>query len=194
MHFKKVHYFTFDLNLRSRTNTKHCPVSYTSYDLCTCKVWSYYVQWFRRNCIYKKYLIWLYPRSRSHEALPSTPCHLCTYKDWCCYGQLLWRCITKKKHYLILTPRSRESRSHKVLPSTLDFMWPMYQQSLMLIHPDAFTRKYIICPRPWGQGHTKYCPVPFTSCDLSTSKVWYCYIPRFRRRCIYKKMHYLTLT
>ena len=56
--YKKVHYFTFDLDLRSRTNTKRYPVSSTSYDLCTCKVWSCYVQWFRRKCIYKKYLMW----------------------------------------------------------------------------------------------------------------------------------------
>ena len=55
---KKVHNFTFDLDLRSRTNTKRCPVSSTSYDLCTCKVWSCYVQRFRRKCIYKKYFTW----------------------------------------------------------------------------------------------------------------------------------------
>ena len=52
---------------------------------------------------------------------------------------------------------------------------------------DAFTRKYIIWPWPWGQGHTKCCPVPSTSCDLCTYRVWYCYIPLLRRRCIYKK-------
>ena len=85
-----------------------------------------------------------------------------------------------------------------------------------------------------GQGHTKCCPVPSTTCDLCTSKVrslmlhptvkekiylqentlfdrkcypeyhlhsvtyastkaWSCYVKRFRRRCIYKKIHYLTL-
>ena len=59
--YKKVHYFTFDLDLRSRTNKKGCPVSSTSHDLCTCKVWSCYVQGFRRKCIYKKYLIWPWP-------------------------------------------------------------------------------------------------------------------------------------
>ena len=44
------------------------------------------------------------------------------------------------------------------------------------------------------QCHTKCCPVPSTFCDLCTSKVLYCYIPRLRRKCIYKKIHYLTLT
>ena len=71
----------------------------------------------------------------SHAALPSTSCDLCTCKVWSCYGQWLRRCITKKIHYLTLTARSRGSRSHKILPSTLDIMWPMHQQSLMLLHP-----------------------------------------------------------
>ena len=47
----------------------------------------------------------------------------------------LGRWITKKIHYLTSTPRSWGSMSHKMLPSTLDFMWPMHQQSLMLLHP-----------------------------------------------------------
>ena len=114
------------------------------------QVWSCYVQRYRR-CIYKKNLIWLWSRSRSHEALPSTSCDLCTCKVWSCYCQWLRKCITKKIHDLTLTQRSR------------------------------------------GQGHTKCCPVPLTSCDLCTSKVWCCYIPWLRRRCIYKKIHYLTL-
>ena len=35
-----------------------------------------------------------------------------------------------KIHYLTLT-----QRSYKMLPSTNDIMWPMHQQSLMLLHP-----------------------------------------------------------
>ena len=108
--YKKLHYFTFDLDLRSWTNMKHCPVSSTSYDLCICKVWRPYVQRFREKCIYKKYMIW--PWS----------CDVCTCKVWSCYSQRLRRCITKKIHYLILTSRLRGSRLHKMLPSTLDFM------------------------------------------------------------------------
>ena len=48
-------------------------------------------------------------------------------------------------------------------------------------------------PWPWGQGHTKFCPVPSTSCDLFSYmyKVWSCYVKRFRR-CNYKKVQYLT--
>ena len=31
---------------------------------------------------------------------------------------------------------------------------------------DAFSRKYIIWPWPWGQYQTKCCQVPSSSCDL----------------------------
>ena len=114
------------------TNTKHCPVSSISYDLCTCKVWSCYVQQFRKKCFFT-INIWfdLDPRSKSHEAWPSTSCDLCTCKVWSCYGQWLRWCICKKIHYLTL----RRSRSHETLPSTLNIMWPLHQQNLMLLHP-----------------------------------------------------------
>ena len=36
---------------------------------------------------------------------------------------------------------------------------------------DGFTRKYIIWPRPWGQGHTKCCPVASTSCPMVQEKM-----------------------
>ena len=168
--------------------TKHCPVSSISYGLCTCKVWSCFVERFRRKCICKKYLIWPWPEvkitwsislyimwpmylqslkllrpmvkemllqeiiyltltqtSSSHEIWPS--CDLCNSKIWCCYIPWLRRCIYKKIHYLTLTFRSQE-----MLPSTLNIMWPMHQQSLLLL------------------------------------------FPMVKIRCIYKKIHYLTLT
>ena len=78
---------------------------------------------------------WFFLDPRSHETLLSTSCDLCTCTVWKCYIQWLRRCITKKIHCLTLTPRSRGSRSHEMLPSTLEIMWPMYQQSLMLLHP-----------------------------------------------------------
>ena len=78
-------------------------------------------------------------------------------------------------------------------------MWPMYLQSLKLLHPMVKEMHYQenIHYWPWpqcqgGQGHMKCCLVPSTSCGLCTSKVWYCYILRLRRRCIYKKIHYHT--
>ena len=130
--YKKVHYFTFDLDLRSRTHTKRCPVSSTSYVICTCKVWSCYAQQFRRKCIYKKYLIW---QGQGHiKHCPLHHCYLSTCKVWSCYGQWLRRCITKNTLF-DLDPKVKGWRSHKMLPSTLDFMWPIRQQSLMLLHP-----------------------------------------------------------
>ena len=45
-----------------------------------------------------------------------------------------------------------------------------------------------------GEGHTKCCLVPSKSYDLFTCKICNCYVQQFRRRCIYKKVYYLTLT
>ena len=127
-----------------------------------------------------------------------------------------------------------------MLPSTLDIMWNMHQQSLMLLHPmfkekmhlqentlfnldqdqgqmkhgqyprhhviyapavsccyvprlrsRCIYKKYTIWPWPSGQGQTKCCPVPSTSCDLCTYRVWSYYVKRLRR-CIFKKIQYLT--
>ena len=77
-----------------------------------------------------------------------------------------------------------------MLPSTLYIMWPMHIATSNSLSGGAFTRKYILWPWPWS--HMKRCPVPSTLCDLCTCKVWSCYIQRFRRRYIYKKIHYLT--
>ena len=40
------------------------------------------------------------------------------------------------------------------------------------------------------QENTKYSSVPSTSWELCTCIVWSCYVQRFGRRCIYKKIHY----
>ena len=47
--------------------------------------------------------------------------------------------------------------------------------------------------KAWGQGHTKCCLVPPTSCHLCICKVWRCYVQWLRRRCINKKIHNRTL-
>ena len=57
---------------------------------------------------------------------------------------------------------------------------------------DAITRKYIIWPWPWHQGHMKCCLVPSSSSDLCTCETWSCYFQKFLRRSVYKKIHYLT--
>ena len=147
-------------------HTKSCPVPSTSCDLCTYRVWSYYVKSFRRRSIYKKiqYLTFdidLGVKVRQNVA--QYPLHHVTYP----------------------ATKFEVARSNR-------------------LGGDTFTRKNIIWsltltlgsrwPWPWGQGHTKSCPVTFTSCDLFSYKVWSCYVKRFRRRCIYKKIQYWPLT
>ena len=116
--------------------------------------------------------------------VPSTSCDLCTSKVWYCYIPRLRRCIYKKIHHLTLT---FGSRSHKMLPYAPTEFEVTTSKGF---GGDAFTRKFNI----WleGQGHTKCCPVPSTSCDLFSYKVWSCYFLQFRRRYINKKIHYLT--
>ena len=93
--------------------------------------------------------------------------------------------------YLTLT---LGSRSHEVLPSTLNIMWPMHRQNLKLLLRKVYEEMcfqenilFDLWPWPWGQGHKKCHPVPSTSCDLCTYKVWSCYVQRFRRSYNYKK-------
>ena len=139
--------------------------------------------------------LWPWPWGQGHTKccpVPSTSCDLFSYKVWSCYvSPLRMRYNYKKIQYLTLT---LGSRSHKMLPSTLYIMWPFQLQSLKLLR--LTVKKEIqlqentifdLWPWPWGQGHTKCCPVPSTSCDLFNYKVWSCYLLRFRRRYIYKK-------
>ena len=122
---------------------------------------------------------------------------LCTFKVWSCQEQRFKRrLIYTKMHYLTLT---LGSMSLQMVYSILHFVWSMHLQSLKLLRPMvkegyAFTRKYAVLPRPWSQGHTRYCPIPSTSCDLHvcTCKVWSCYVQQLRRRCIYNNLQYLT--
>ena len=73
-------------------------------------------------------------------------------------------------------------------------MWPMHIQSLKLLHPTNWEEMHLQentlfdhWPWPRSQGQTSS-PV----CDLCTCTVWSCYLQRFGRRCIYKKIHYMT--
>ena len=97
--------------------------------------------------------------------------------------------------FLILT---LWSMSHKTLPSTLYIMWPMHLKTLKLLCPMVHEEMNLqenalfdFWSWPCGQCPTKHCPVPSTSCDLCTCKVWRCNVQQFRR-CIFKKIHYLT--
>ena len=62
---------------------KYCPAPSASCDLCTCNIWSSYIQRLRSRCIYKniQYLTW--PFGQGHMRccqLPSTSSDLCTCK------------------------------------------------------------------------------------------------------------------
>ena len=57
---------------------------------------------------------------------------------------------------------------------------------------DAFTRKTILFDLG-VKVIKKCCPVPFTSCDLSTCKVWSCYVQCLGGDAFTTKIHYLTL-
>ena len=96
--------------------TKCCPVPSTSHDLCTCKIWSCYVQLFRRRCIYKNDIIWPLTLSlglRSYEVLfstlkASTSFDLYTWNVWRCHVEGLRRiCFYKKILYLTFEPDRR---------------------------------------------------------------------------------------
>ena len=197
----------------------------------------------RGNALTRNICLTLIFGSRSHKHCPLHHVIYVTAKFEVATANGLWDALLRKIHYMTLTPMSRGSRSHKMLTSTLDFMWPMHQQSFMLLHPmvkekmhlqentlfeldlgdkvtqnvaqypqhyviyaqakfdidtshgwweEAFSRKYIKWHWPSGQGHTKCCQVPSTSCDLCTYRVWSYLVKSFRRRSIYKKIQYLT--
>ena len=60
---------------------------------------------------------------------------------------------------------------------------------------DAFTWKFNIWPLTLTLGSHEMLPstrLPSPSCDLFSYKVLSCYVEPFRRRYIYKKIHYLT--
>ena len=118
--------------------------------------------------------------------------YLFSYKVWSCYvKRFMRRCIYKKIQYLTfdLDPGVKVTRNvsqyplHHVTYSATKFEVAKSNR----LGGETFTRKYILWPWSWGQCHTKCCPVPSTSCDLFTYKVWSCFLKRFRRRYIYKK-------
>ena len=89
-------------------------------------------------------------------------------------------------------PKVKGWRSHKMLPSTHDIMWPMHQQRLMLPHPMVKEKMHLQENMLFDLGakvtqnvaqyprhHVTYAPAKF---DVA------------RRRYTYKKIHYLALT
>ena len=79
-------------------------------------------------------------------------------------------------------------------------MWLMYLQSLKLLGPMVKEMHYQentlfdLDTKVKGVKAHKMLPSTLNIMWLWTSKVWYCYIPRLRKRCIYKTIHYMTVT
>ena len=126
--------------------------------------------------------------------VPSTSCDLCTSKIWSCYFQnIMRRCVSKKIQYLTFDL----DLGVKVKQNIAQYPWHhvTYAQKKFEVATskslwgDALQENTLfdLWPWPWGQGHMKCHPVPSTSCDLCTYKVWSCYVQRFRRRYNYKK-------
>ena len=88
---------------------------------------------------------------------------------------------------------------HKILSNILYIIWHMHLESLKLLSQTTWEEMHLqenslydLWPWPLGQDHAKCDPVLFTSCNLCSYKVWSRKVLRFRRRCIYKKIHYMT--
>ena len=128
-------------------HTNCCLVPSKSYDLSTCKVWSCYVQQFRRRCIYKKVY-----EGQGHTKccpVPSKSCDLCTYRVWSYYvNSFRKRSIYKKIQYLTfdrdlevkVTQNVAQYPPHHVTYPATKFEVARSNRK----GGDTFTRKYII--------------------------------------------------
>ena len=113
---------------------------------------------------------------------PSTPCDLCTYRVLSYYvKRFRRRSIYKKIQYLTfdldlgvkVTQNVAQYPLHHVTYSATKFEVATSNRN----GGDIYLQENTIIdlwPWPWGQGHTKCCPVPSTSCDLLSYKVWSC--------------------
>ena len=74
-----------------------------------------------------------------------------------------------------------ENTLFEMLPNTIYIMRPIHvcelqslKQLFLTVQEEIHLQEntlFDLWPWPWGQGHTKCCPVSFTSCDLSSFKV-----------------------
>ena len=92
-----------------------------------CKVWSCYVQWLRRRCIYKKIHYFMFDLDLRWRTIMkrcpvySTSYDLCTCKVWSCYVQLFRKKCIYKKYFI--WPWSKVKVTWSI---ALYIMWPMY--------------------------------------------------------------------
>ena len=112
--------------------TKCCPVPSSSFQLCTCEVWSCYVKRLKRRWNSRKNIIW--PWRQAHIRCCSilfTSYDLCTYKILIAMSNSLGEDAFTRKD--IIWPLTLNSRSYEVLPSTLNIKWPIHMQSLKVL-------------------------------------------------------------
>ena len=136
---------TFDLDLGAKLTEKHCPVPSTSWDLCTCKVWSCCVQRFRRYILQENSLVdlWTWPKVTHNVAL--YPLHHETYvpvKFEEAKSNYFGDAFTRKYIIWLLT-LTLVSRPQKKLPSTLYIMWTTHLQSLKLLRPTVWEKMHL---------------------------------------------------
>ena len=125
---------------RGQGHTKCCPIPSASWDLCTCTVWSWYVQRLRWDILNK---------NQSHTKccpVPYTSYDRCICKVWSCYVQRFRRrCIYKKRD---------DGRTDGPITDL-----PLYENNT---YPLILKKKGGILIFKWHQKHNK----PLASCSV----------------------------
>ena len=167
-----------------------------SCNLWTSKIWSWYIQQFRRRCIHKKIhclTFGLEVKVIQNDA--QYPLHYVTYApakfEVATSNGLGGDAFTRK---YIIWALTLKSRSHKMMLSIPSKPCDLCTCKGWSCYVQWFRRRCIYKKIHYltGQGHRKCCWVPSTSSELCNCIVWSCYVYWLRRRCIYKKKHYLT--
>ena len=191
----------FDLWSWHQGHVKYCPAPSTSCELCTCMVWSCYVQRLRSRCINKQiqYLtltLAVAQYHRHHVTYAPVKFEVATSNGKGAAFTLntlldIWpwpwaQCHMKSRQYPLHYLSFDLDLGVKVTQNVTQF--PIYHLTYAIskfevaisngLGGDAFTRKYTIWPLTLtqGQGETKCTQVPCTSCDLCPCTVLSCYV------------------
>ena len=188
-----------------------------SQDASTHQIWNSYLKEYRRYAPDTKRdgrTVWLLYASQSSfggikkGSLDPTPgvkgvCKDRIFAIMVLYAQftLIWYAtwqLSEKKWFDLLTPapgvKVKQSFAQCLLHHVTYSGTKIEVATFNSLGGDAFQESTSFDLWPWGQGHTKCCPVPSYSCDLFSNAVWSCCIKPFRKRRIYMKIHFLTLT
>ena len=194
--------YDLDLWVKVTPNVVQCPpnqmtIAHAKFEIATTNSLG-------EDAFTRKYIIWHWPSRQGHAKccpVSSTSCEQCHYRVWSYYIKSFRRRSIYQKIQYLTFDLDLGVKAHKLLPSTLYIMWSIQLQSLKFLGLTVYEEIHLqvntlfdFWPWPWGQGHTKCCPVPSTSCELCTYRVWSCYVNMFRRRSIYKKFNIWPLT